>query len=190
MAGYLISVAMKVFMAGLTSLIVMLVCLAFLTGCDAKQLIKIGDTPPEISGNDIHGDNVSLSKLKGKMVVIYFWKNSCCGDSVKKLEPFYRENKDRGMVVLAVNAGDTKEVVESYAKNNTLTFTVLADEDSKLFKRYQCIGYPTIFILDKNGIVREKIHGDILAEQLRKLVVKQFNIQKAVEANYEKIHSR
>jgi len=176
-------------MTGINFLISMLVCLAFFAGCDSKQLIKIGDTPPGISGNDIHGDTVSLSKLKGKMVVLYFWKNSCCGDSVKKLEPFYRENKGRGLAVLAVNVGDAKEVVETYVKNNALTFTMLTDEDSKLFKRYQCIGYPTIFILDKNGIVREKIHGDILTEQLRKLVVKQFNIQNAAEANYEKIHS-
>lgn len=166
------------------------VTVLFYAGCENKQQIKIGDTPPVISGNDIHGEHVSLSELKGKIVVIYFWTNSCCGDSLKKLEPYYRVNKDKGLVVLAVNVGDAKEFIESYTKNNVLTFTMLTDEHSKLFKEYRAFGYPTIFILDKNGIVREKILGDIPIEKLQALVIKQFKIQKEVESNYEKIHPR
>lgn len=183
---------MRVFNIGSKSLISIsiLASLFYFTGCEKKQLTKIGDTPPGISDIDIHGESITLSKLKGKIVVIYFWKNSCCGDSVKKLEPFYDKNKDKGLTILAVNVGDSKEIVESYAKNNSLTFVMLADEHSKLFNKYQVFGFPTIIILDKNGIVREKIHGDILIGQLQKLVEKHFNIQKEMEANYEKIHPR
>ena len=157
--------------------IIVLTNLALITGCNNEQRIKIGDTPPEISGNDIHGKDISLRKLKGKVVVICFWTNSCCGDIVKRLEPFQSESKDKGLTVLAVNVGDSKETVESYAKNYALTFSILTDENSKLFKQYQVVGFPTIFILDKNGIVREKIMGDIQFENLLKLVVKQFKRQ-------------
>jgi hypothetical protein len=98
---------------------------------------------------------------------------------------------DRGQAtVLAVNVGDTKEFIESYAKNNALTFTLMEDKNSNTFKLYQAFGFPTSFILDKNGIVREKILGDIPTEKLQALVLKQFKIQKEIEANYEKIHSR
>ena len=171
-------------------LILILVSLVFLTGCEIKQGFKIGDTPPGISGNDIHGNDINQSKHNAKLVVIYFWINSCCGDSLKKLEPLHRENKDKGLVIWAVNVGDTKEFVESYAKNNALTFTMLTDEIAKLFKQYQVFGFPTIFILDKNGIVREKILGDIKIEKLQALIEKQFKIQKEMEANYEKMHPR
>jgi peroxiredoxin len=106
------------------------------------------------------------------------------------LEPFYRQNRGKGLEVLAVNVGDTKEIVESYTKANELTFTLLTDEHSKISKQYGIFGFPTIFILDKNGIIREKIHGDIPTDKLQKLVVKQFNIQKEIETNYENIHSR
>jgi peroxiredoxin len=171
-------------------LILMLASLAFFTGCENKQAIKVGDTPPGISGRDIHGEDIGQAKLKAKLVIIYFWTNSCCGDSLKKIEPIYSKNKDKGLAVLAVNEGDSKESVESYARNNALTFTMLVDEKTKLFKQYHVLGFPTIFILDKNGIVREKIQGDISIDILGKLVEKQFNIQKEIEANYEKIHSR
>ena len=164
--------------------------LFFCTGCENKQAIKIGDTPPIISGNDIHGKNITKSKQNAKLVVIYFWTNSCCGDSLKKLEPLYSENKEKGLTVLAVNEGDTKEFIESYAKNNALTFTLIADKKSNIYKQYQVVGFPTIFIIDKNWILREKILGNIPIEKLEKLVEKQFKIQKAMEADYEKIHSR
>jgi peroxiredoxin len=173
-------------------LVVLFVCatLIFSAGCEKKQAIKVGDTTPRISGNDIHGEDISQSKLKAKLVVIYFWTNSCCGESLKTLEPLYIKNRDKGLAVLAVNVGDKKEIVESYAKSNALTFSMLTDEHSKLFEQFHVFGFPTIFILDKNSIVREKILGDIPIEKLQKLVERQFNIQKEIEANYEKIHSR
>ena len=176
-------------MKGLLSIMV-LVSITFLAGCENKQGVKIGDTSPEISGKDIQGKDISLSKLKGKVVILYFWKNSCCGDSLKKLEPFHSESKDKGLAVMAVNVGDSQEIVESYVKDYALTFTMLTDENSKLFNQYHVIGFPTIFILDKNGIVREKIIGEIQTEKLAKLVVKQFKIQKEIEVNYEKTHPR
>jgi len=40
--------------------------------------------------------------------VIYFWTDSCCGGSLKKLEPLYRENRDNGLALLAVNEGDIR----------------------------------------------------------------------------------
>lgn len=158
--------------------ILVLASFAFSSGCDQKQGVKIGGTPPEISGNDIHGEFVSLNQFKGKVVILYFWINSCCGERLKLLEPFYRQNKQRGLAVLAVNVGDTKEIVESFAKTNGLTFTLQTDERAMTSRQYGVFGFPTIFILDRNGIVREKILGDIKIEKLERLVVRQFNIQK------------
>ncbi len=176
-----------VFLSALLPLATFLLCV----GCDSKpQGVKIGDTPPGISGNDVRGENVNLGQLKGKIVVIFFWTNSCCGDSVKQLEALYRQYKQDGLEILAVNELDSGNAVESYAKNNALTFPMLADEGANLFKQYHVFGFPTIFILDRNGTVREKIMGEIQTEKLQKLVERQFTIQKEIEANYEKTHSR
>ena len=151
---------------------VAVICLC--SGCENKKGIQIGDTPPGVSGKDIQGEDISRIVLRGKVIVIYFWTDSCCGGSLKKLEPFFRKNRDKGLVLLAVNEGDTQEMVASYAKNNALTFTMLRDEKFKLFKQYQVVGFPTIFILDQDGVVREKILGDIQTEKLQTLVERQF----------------
>ncbi|EKD35657.1 MAG: alkyl hydroperoxide reductase/thiol specific antioxidant/Mal allergen [uncultured bacterium] len=164
------------------------VCFCF--GCDKKQGIETGDTPPAISGNDIHGKVVNLAQLKGKIVVIYFWTNSCCGSSVKELETIYRKNKHKGLEVLAIDEIDSKKDVESFAKSNGLSFTILMDEHSSFLKQYQVFAFPTIFIIDGNGILRKKILGDIGGAQLEKQALRLLDLQKKAEESYEKVHAR
>lgn len=175
------------------SITISLVFLAALLifGCDTKkQDIQKGDAAPQFSVLDISSGTTSLSQNKGKIVVLYFWTNSCCGDNLKLVEPFYRANKRNNFEIIAINIGDTKEVVTSYAKSNGLTFSMLADEQSTLYKQYQVFGFPTIFIIDKHGIIREKILGNIQTGQLEKLIQHQIDIQKKAEDSYEKTHSR
>ena len=170
--------------------ILMLASLVFFPGCEEKQGIKAGDTAPEFSGTDAHGQSVTLSQFKGNIVVLYFWTNSCCGDRLKFIEPLYSKNRQRGLAILAIDVGDPKEIVAAYARDNGLTFTMLTDQDGKIFRRYQLRGFPTIMILDKNGIVRQVVLGEVQPAQLERLVQRQFDLQKEAEAAYEKIHPR
>ena len=79
--------------------------LAVSSGCEEQKRVRIGDKPPGISGNDIHGEYISLNQFKGNVVVLYFWKMSCCGDRLKQLEPYYSRNKHKGLTILAINVG-------------------------------------------------------------------------------------
>ena len=150
--------------------VVLLASLAFSSGCEEKKPVGVGEKPPGISGTDIHGEFISLNQFKGNVVVLYFWKNTCCGDRLKRLEPYYSRNKNKGLTVLAINVGDTRENVESYARNSGLTFTLQTDERAMTAREYGVFGFPTIFILDREGTIRKKVLGDIDAAQLEKLV--------------------
>jgi peroxiredoxin len=159
------------------SAVLVLTILFLASGCDTKQGVKIGDTAPGFSGTDINGEFVSLSQAKGKVVVLYFWTNSCCGGRLKLLEPYYVKNKDKGLTILAINVGDTKETVESYVRSNALTFSFQADEHRMISNQYGVFGFPTIFVLDRRGVIREKILGSIPSEKLEKLVSGCLNIK-------------
>ena len=148
----------------------LLVILVFSAGCDETQGIRTGDNAPGISGNDIHGEYVSLDKFGGKVVVICFWTNSCCGGSLKQLVPLFNRYRNEGLEIIAINELDSVKDVASFARSNALAFTMLTDEHSLLFKQYRAFGFPTIFILDRNGIVREKVLGDIQPAKLESLV--------------------
>ena len=172
------------------SALLVLASILFSFGCDTKKGLKVGDTAPAFSSTDTTGESVSLSQFKGKMVILYFWADSCCGERLKFIEPFYSKNKQKGLALLAIDVGDPKEVVAAYARNNRLTFTMLTDVDGKIFRQYQLRGFPTIMILDKNGIIRQVVLGEVQPAQLEKLVQRQFDVQKEVEAAYEKVHPR
>lgn len=146
-------------------------CLAILcSGCDRK-MVKVGEQPPAVSGKDINGNAVTLEALKGKVVVIYFWTNSCCGDTLKQdLEPLFRRNKDKGVAVIAVNELDGEQEVASLAANSKLTVPILVDAGSTLAKDFMVFAFPTAFILDRNGILRQKVLGQISASKLEQLI--------------------
>lgn len=142
----------------------------FLSGCAEKTVPKIGETPPVISCNDVNGEYISLNRLKGNVVVIYFWSSSCCGERLKQHEPRFSLNKYKGLSILAVNVGGDENSVRLFAMNNGLTFTMLTDEHGMISRQYGVVGFPTILILDRNGVIRNKIVGDIEAAYLFKLV--------------------
>ncbi|MBU5614192.1 peroxiredoxin family protein [Geomonas azotofigens] len=165
-------------------------CLAFLTGCESTVDTKIGAFAPAIAGVDINAEPVHLHRLKGKIVVIYFWTNSCCGDNVKQLEPLYQRYSHDRFAMVAIAGLCSKEEVAAYAKKHAITFTMLADEGAGMSRQYQVLGFPTVFILDSNGIIREKILGAVRTETLQKLVDRQFRIRKAVDAGHDKANPR
>ncbi|GFE62827.1 peroxiredoxin [Geobacter sp. AOG2] len=173
---------------GAALLMAAILCLC--PGCDNKQGVVIGEKPPSSPGSDLRGEPVDIGRFKGKVVVLYFWANTCCSDRVKLLEPFYRRVRDKGLAILAVNVGSPAKLVESFAKDNGLTFTLLTDEHTTTSEQYGVFGFPTVFILDGNGIVRQKVLGEISAEQLQKLVERQFDMQKEVQAQFEKSRPR
>lgn len=165
-----------------------IVVVILLVGCDAQQGLKKGDTAPEFSKTDIYGKTITLSSYKGKIVVLYFWA-SCCNDSLKLLEPFHKTNRANDIEILAINSGDAS-ITAAYAKDNGITFTMLTDKHLTLQQKYQATGFPTIFILDKNGIIKEKILGDMGVNYLGKLIQIQVDAQKKAAESYERIHSR
>lgn len=162
----------------------------FCCGCDSK-VVKVGEQAPPVSGKDIHGNPVSLDALRGKVVVLFFWTNSCCGGTLRDdLEPVFRRNKDKGLAVIAVNELDAEKDVAALAAKAGLSVPILLDPGSALAKKFLVFAFPTSFIVDRNGIVRQKVLGPIPAAKLEQLVFRQFEMQKQAEAAYEKSHHR
>jgi peroxiredoxin len=145
------------------------VCTA-LIGCKETSVPKRGEVAPTISGNDVAGEYVNLNQLKGKVVVIYFWSSKCCGDKLKNLEPFYLQHKYDGLSVLAVEVGGSKEKIASFVHENKISFINLTDEYESLARSYRVIGFPTIFLIDKKGVLQKKVSGDLPVDQLSRLV--------------------
>lgn len=81
------------------------------------------------------------------------------------MQASYDKLRGQGLVVLAVNElEDTEKVIEHVRKHGH-TFPVVMDHDNHVANRYGVLGLPASFIVDRQGIVREKIFGSLLTEE-------------------------
>ncbi len=110
---------------------------------------------------DTEGQEVTLSKLRGKVVILDFWATWCgpCIASFPTLKKAVEKYKsDPNVVFLFVNAWETakdkkKNAIDFMTKNG-YTFHVLMDEKDKVITDYEVSGIPTKFIIDGTGKIR------------------------------------
>jgi len=149
------------------SLMIGLACIALLGLLGmASRLPLVGGPAPEITLKNLQGQEMRLSELRGKIVLLNFWATWCkpCKDEMPAMQASYDKLRDQGLVVLAVNElEDTEKVIEHVQKHGH-TFPVVMDHDNVVANRYGVVGLPASFIVDRQGIVREKIFGSLLTE--------------------------
>src|SRR5437899_13058141 len=127
----------------------------------------VGSPAPEIALKDLQGQEVKLSDLRGKVVLLNFWATWCkpCKEEMPAMQASYDKLRDQGFVVLAVNElEDTNKVIE-HIRTHGHTFLVVMDHDNRVANRYGVIGLPASFLIDRQGLVREHIFGNLLTEQ-------------------------
>ncbi|MEK6680082.1 MAG: redoxin domain-containing protein [Nitrospirota bacterium] len=129
---------------------------------------KLGGPATDFTLMDINNKDVRLSDFKGKAVMLRFWSSRCpsCKKEMPVVEKAYRKLKDKGFVVLAVNIEDPKEVAAETAKKLDLSFPILIDKGMTVTKLYKVFATPTSFFIDKNGVMKEKVLGELSEETI------------------------
>ncbi|KAI5556650.1 hypothetical protein POPTR_018G063300v4 [Populus trichocarpa] len=125
--------------------------------------VNKGEVPPSFTLKDQDGKTVSLSKFKGKPVVVYFYpadESPSCTKQACAFRDSYEKFKKAGAEVVGIS-GDDPSSHKAFAKNNRLPFTLLSDEGNKIRKEW---GVPAdlfgalpgrqTYVLDKNGMVQ------------------------------------
>jgi thiol-disulfide isomerase/thioredoxin len=131
----------------------------------------------------IDGSNVTLSSLKGKVVVLDFWATWCgpCLSSFPTLQKIYDRYKNNpNVMILAMNTWervkpeDREQHVKDFMAKNNYTFPVLFDTD--VVSQYGVSGIPTKFIIDKEGTIRFQDVGFGGAQEMEQKMEMQFEM--------------
>lgn len=135
--------------------------------------IGIGNIAPSFTLKDLDGNEVSLGDYKGKKILLNFWASWCppCRAEMPDMESFYQNYKDKGYVVIAVNAASTEKNSQdapAFVKKNDLTFPVLVDEKGSINARYNVMSLPTSYFIDSDGVIRNKVIGAMSEEHMVK----------------------
>ncbi|MDO8282937.1 MAG: TlpA disulfide reductase family protein [Thermodesulfovibrionia bacterium] len=121
----------------------------------------IGSQAADFTIKDLKGNDVTLSSFKGKPVLLNIWATWCpyCRKERAELNELYKEYNGKGLVIISVANDRSIEKVKQYIKNNPASYMVLSDEDSIVTDAYSVYGLPTNFLIDRNGIIKNKFSG-------------------------------
>ena len=123
---------------------------------------------PEFSLELLSGGQVTLSDLRGKVVLVNFWASWCppCRLEMPAIEKAANLYKERDVVILGVNTTyqDSEKNAATFVKDHNLTFAIPLDRDGKVSKQYTLSGLPTTFFIDRTGVIRSVVVGGPMSE--------------------------
>jgi peroxiredoxin len=128
-----------------------------------KEIDKLDkQKAPDFTLKDLKGNTVTLSALKGKVVLLNFWATWCppCVAEMPQLNKLYKKLGPRGLHIVAVSTDNSIGYVKDFVSKNAIDFTVLYDERRTTTRSYKVFSMPTTFLIDKNGFIVEKFFGD------------------------------
>jgi thiol-disulfide isomerase/thioredoxin len=119
-----------------------------------------GQRAAEISLPDVNGNSVSLSSLKGKIVLIDFWASWCgpCRQSNKHLVKLYEKYKDKGFEIYGISVDDSKDAWKraiKYDKINWIQVNESNSNDGKVANAWYIQRIPTSFLMNREGVLIE-----------------------------------
>jgi peroxiredoxin Q/BCP len=135
-------------------------------------VVREGDSAPDFTLRSDAGDEVTLSSLRGRPVVLYFYPKDDtpgCTTQARGIRDAYGEFERAGAVVLGISPDDERSHAAFKAKYD-LPFTLLADPDHAVAEQYGVWGEKTYqgrtylgvhrstFVLDPDGTVTKVMH--------------------------------
>ncbi|KOR86778.1 thiol-disulfide oxidoreductase [Bacillus sp. FJAT-22058] len=137
---------------------------------DKNESLRKGSEAPNFVLTDMEGKEHKLSDYKGKGVFLNFWGTYCkpCEYEMPYMENQYKNFKDQGVEILAVNVGESDYAVNNFITKHELTFPVMIDKGREVENAYRVDILPVSFLVDKEGKVIDIITGALTEESIQK----------------------
>jgi len=127
-----------------------------------------GFAAPDFTLDTLEGSPLTLSDLRGRPVMLNLWASWClpCRVEMPAIERVFQRHREDGLLVVGLNvtAQDSEAAARLFAQEFGLSFPIVLDRDGTASARYELMGLPSTYFIDRGGIIREVIIGGPMSE--------------------------
>ncbi len=127
--------------------------------------------PEDFTVYDLEGNEVELSDMKGKPLVINVWSSWCyaCTKELPDFESVWKEYGDSVTFMMINRTDGTKETMRSltvFLQDKGYEFPVYCDTTGEAYRNLRVYGVPMTFFIDADGYIRYHVSSEITQEEL------------------------
>lgn len=123
--------------------------------------VAIGDSAPNFSVPALPSGSMDLKDYRGQVVVVNLWATWCppCVEETPSLVDFAEKMRNHGVVVLGISVDEDETALQDFVQKNHISYPIGRDPDRSLSARFGTYQFPETYILDRRGLVAEKVVG-------------------------------
>lgn len=137
------------------------------SGPEYAPLAKLenGSLANDFELENLEGEWVRLSDLRGKVVVINFWATWCvpCVEEMPMFEAY--SGQYTSFVMIGIDQEEGGDKVRPFIANMGITYPILLDQNAKVSQAYKVFMLPTTFFIDEEGMIRFRHYGIMSQDQ-------------------------
>jgi peroxiredoxin len=139
-------------------------------------MYKVGETLPDIGYPLITGDNLFISGVWFKCILVDFWSDWCdtCSENNNSLKAIYKEFGPKGLIILQISLGANPDSLKIQTARDSLFWYHASIQDyyhSKILDTLRVSSVPSNYIVDRRGVIKGvNLTGAKLAEKLAELL--------------------
>jgi thiol-disulfide isomerase/thioredoxin len=119
--------------------------------------------PLPIDLHDAHGKRFNLNDYRNKITVVNFWATWCppCVEEIPSLNRLREQMKGQPFELISVNYADSPKKILDFMQKVSVEFPVLVDPNGKTAQRWNVIGFPSTFVIGKDGKIKYGVNAAI-----------------------------
>ena len=137
-----------------------------------KQTQPTAGPAPDFTVTTFDGQTMSLSDLRGQVVVVNFWASWCipCKDEAPVLQAAWERYRDQDVVILGVAYVDTPANSLAFIDEYSITYPNASDAGTRVSDAYHITGVPETFIVDRDGNIAQYFYAQVTEPALTEIL--------------------
>lgn len=127
---------------------------------EESSIVVVGDEAPDFTVELLGGERVTLSELRGEVVLLVLFSHECpdCKMLMDDMQAARDDFDDWGVRILAIERDGSAEDVETYMASYGYDFDVAVDDNRAIYNLYATMYVPRTYLIDSEGII---VHATI-----------------------------